>query len=146
MFNVHLGRKIFPIPEQLPNEDRWTELHIRFFSKITHIPIVSLFYRIHSGNSSSRLNSFKEKNIEMHERFIVFQLFRDKYNSELSNDNRFFLDRMAFAEQLRYNGRTLSLLLMRGLNVKDKMRFLFHSNRMLYYIRLKLFSFFSGWG
>ena len=69
MFSRPLGYKIFPIPEQLPNEDRWTELHIRFFSKIIHSPIISLFYRIHSKNSSSRLNNFKQKNIEMHERF-----------------------------------------------------------------------------
>ena len=146
MFNRNLGGKIFPIPEQLPNEDRWTELHMRFFSKIIHVPIVSLFYRIHDGNSSSRMNSFKEKNIDMHSRFIVFQLFLDKYHSKLSDNDKFFLSRMALAEQFRYDGKTLSLLFIRGLGIKDKMRFLFHSNSLLYYIRLRFFSFFSGWG
>ena len=113
MFNRPLGNKIFPIPEQLPNEDRWTELHIRFFSKIIHSPIISLLYRIHSKNSSSRLGSFKEKNIEMHKRFIVFRLFLDKYNLVLNSNDKYFLDRMAFAEELRYKNRTLHLLFMK---------------------------------
>ena len=146
MFSRPLGYKIFPIPEQLPNEDRWTELHIRFFSKIIHSPIVSLFYRIHSKNSSSRLNNFKQKNIEMHERFVVFKLFLNKYRSVLNSNDKYFLDRMAFAEELRYNKKTLHLLFMRGIKIKDKIRFIFHSNSILYFIRLRFFSFFSGWG
>ena len=75
MFNRILGDKIFPIPSELPNEDKWTALHMMYFTDIIHIPFISLLYRIHSKNSSSRTKSFNIKNIEMHERFIVYSLF-----------------------------------------------------------------------
>jgi len=146
MFNRLLGNKIFPIPEELPNEDRWTELHIKFFSTIIHVPIISLFYRIHSQNSSSRTNVFKDKNIQMHKRLIVFKLFLYKYKETLSHANKYLLDKMAFAEDLRYRNKTFSLLLMQGISIKEKIRFIFHSNSILYFIRLRFFSFFSGWG
>ena len=40
IFNRKLAKKIFPIPEELPNEDRWTGLHVKFFSDIIHSPFI----------------------------------------------------------------------------------------------------------
>ena len=146
MFNRDLANKIFPIPEQLPNEDRWTELHINFFADIIHVPIISLLYRIHSDNSSSRTCSFEKKNIDMHKRFLVFKLFLDKYEEILSDLDKKYLNSMIVSEDLRYNNKTLSLLFIPNLSIKEKIRFIFHSNKMLYSIRINFFSFFSGWG
>ena len=145
MFDQSLGNKIFPIPEDLPNEDKWTALHMTYFSNIIHVPYISLLYRIHSKNSSSRTKNFNIKNIEMHDRFLVYKLFLDTYQSRLTHSVNSFLKSMIYAEELRYNNKTLSLFFIR-IPIKEKIRFIFHSNKFLYWIRIKLFSVFSGWG
>jgi len=146
MLNVNLARKVFPIPKELPNEDRWTELHIRFFSNIHHTSKISLLYRIHLKNSSSRTDDFNNKNMDMHKRFAVFKLFLNKYQKNLSEPDIFFLKKMSKAEQFRYNNQTWKLLFFTGLPFRDKIRFIFHSNKILYSIRINFFSLFSGWG
>ena len=82
----------------------------------------------------------------MHKRFIVFKLFLDKYRKELSEPNIFFLNTMITAEEFRFNGKTLNILFMKDISLKNKIRFLFHSNKLLYSIRINFFNFFSGWG
>ena len=145
MFNRILGNKIFPIPNKLPNEDKWTALHMMYFSDIIHIPFISLLYRIHSKNSSSRVKNFDIKNIEMHDRFIVYSLFLNQYRNNLNSDVVKFLKKMIYAEELRYSNQTFSLLFV-SIPLKEKIRFIFHSNKFLYSIRINFFSFFSGWG
>ena len=48
--------------------------------------------------------------------------------------------------KFRFNGKTLNILLMKDISLKNKIRFLFHSNKLLYSIRINFFNFFSGWG
>ena len=50
------------------------------------------------------------------------------------------------AEKLRYNNNSWIILFIKNLSIKNKIRFLFHSNKILYSIRISFFRFFSGWG
>jgi glycosyltransferase involved in cell wall biosynthesis len=144
MFTKVLADLIFPLPEILPNEDKWTVEHIKYFSEVIHVPKVGINYRIHENNSSSRTNPFHLKTEAMHKRFIVFGLFLEKYRSRLNDENIRKLESLSAAEILRYNNNSLSILLMSGLSLSEKLRCFFHSKAFLYWIRIQLFSLLSG--
>ena len=144
MFTRPLADKIFPLPDILPNEDKWTVEHIKSFAKVIHVPVVGIHYRIHQNNSSSRTNPFHLKTESMHKRFIVYALFLEKYRAILDQKDILKLEALSAAETLRYNGNSLSILLMSGLSFSEKIRYFFHSKTLLYWIRIQLFSLLSG--
>ena len=82
----------------------------------------------------------------MHKRFIVYGLFLEKFKKIISNDKITELRTLNRAEKLRFRGKWFDVLLLFKLSFKNKIRFIFHSNKFLYWIRIKLFSLFSGWG
>ena len=144
MFTRALCNKIFPLPQILPNEDKWTVEHIKSFAKIIHVPIIGINYRIHENNSSSRTNPFHLKTVAMHKRFIVYRLFLEKYRDVLELENINKLEALSAAETLRFNGDSIAILLMSGLSFSEKIRYYFHSSALLYWIRIQLFSLLSG--
>lgn len=144
LFSRKLARIIFPLPTLLPNEDKWTVQHLIHFAKIIHVPKVTINYRIHPNNSSSRTNPFKQKTESIHSRFLVYSLFLEKYRDKLNKKEIAMLENLSVAETLRYNKSTLSILFFTNLPFKEKARFIFHSNALLYWLRIRLFSFFSG--
>lgn len=146
MLTRRMAEECFPLPENLANEDAWIACHIRFRAQIStyHVPIVGLRYRIHHDNSLKRTAKFKEKSESLHKRLIVYGVFLERYRSELSGEAVEHLSRLAAVETLRYNQSSLSILLMGGLSLSEKARSIFHSNVFLYWIRIKLFSLFSG--
>jgi glycosyltransferase involved in cell wall biosynthesis len=145
MFSEKLANKIFPLPTVLANEDMWMSLIIRFSElEIYHQPLVTLKYRIHANNSSSKTSSFKSKTESMHKRFIVYGLFLEKFRTRLNEEQKAQLAPMSAAETLRYQNDWLSLLFMSGLSFSEKARFIFHSTSFFYWLRQRLFSFFSG--
>jgi len=144
MFTKALAKKIFPLPNILPNEDKWTVEHIKHFSTLIHVPIVGIHYRIHENNSSSRTNPFHLKTEAMHKRFIVYSLFLERYRNQLKSKEIDKLEALSAAETLRYNGDSLSILLMSELSFSEKIRYFFHSKAILYWLRIQLFSLLSG--
>ena len=88
---------------------------------------------------------WNKKTEGMHNRFIVYKIFLDKYRKILNQNSIDKLKALSLAEDLRYNEKSLSILFINNLNLTEKIRFIFYSNRFLYLIRKKMFSFFSGW-
>jgi glycosyltransferase involved in cell wall biosynthesis len=148
MFNRKFTEKTFPIPEVLGNEDMWQVQHALYFLDVVveHIPTIGSNFRIHLNNSSSKTDSFSKKTEGMHKRFIVYRVFLDRYRDKLNENQILELSDQAKAEDLRYNNKWLSILGLKNLRFKEKIRFLMHSNSFFYMIRIKLFSFFSGRG
>ena len=148
MFNRKFSKSTFPIPEILGNEDMWHVQHALHFSDVItkHVSTVGINYRIHSNNSSSRTDSFSKKTESMHRRFIVYQVFLDRHKDRLNKKQILELSAQAKAEDLRYDNKWLSIIFLKNLRFKEKIRFLMHSHSFFYMIRIKLFSFFSGWG
>ena len=145
MFSKKLADEIFPLPTILANEDMWISLIVKFFEiDIYHQPIVTLKYRIHPHNSSSKTSSFKDKTESMHKRFIVYGFFLEKYRERLTEEQRAYLAAMSAAETLRYQNNWVSICLMSGISLSEKARFIFHSTPFFYWFRQRLFSFFSG--
>ena len=147
LFNRNFANLIFPIPEFLGNEDMWPTQHANYYPGVItkNISDIGLQYRIHSNNSSSKVDSFNKKTEGMHNRFIVYKIFLDKYRKILNQNSIDKLKALSLAEDLRYNEKSLSILFINNLNLTEKIRFIFYSNRFLYLIRKKMFSFFSGW-
>ena len=148
MFNRVFSDKSFPIPEQLANEDMWQVQHALYFKGviIEHIPIVGSYFRIHSGNSSSKQDPFFKKTESMHRRFIVYRLFLDKYYNQLDQKSQTQLKALDKAETLRYNNKWAPIMFIKKLSFVQKARFIMYSNSFFYNIRIKFFSLFSGWG
>ncbi len=145
MFDRYLSERIFPIPEILANEDMWTALHIKNFSKnIHHISHILLKYRIHKNNSNRKDIPFKEKSISMHKRFIVYSVFLERYRNILKSDNIEYLSYMYAAETLRYSNNTLAILLLKKISISEKLRFFAYSSKLLYNIKTIFFNLLSS--
>jgi len=147
IFNRKFANLVFPIPDFLGNEDMWPIQYANYYPGVItkHISEIGLKYRIHSNNSSSKVDSFNKKTEAMHKRFIVYKVFLDKNKELLNQDSIEKLKSLSLAEDLRYRQKSLSILLVNNLSFSEKLRFFFYSNRLLYIIRKKMFSLFSGW-
>jgi len=138
IFNTSLAKKIFPIPNSLPNEDTWTMLCIKYFAlKPSNIPFIVIKYRIHKNNSHNRYMPFDKINIFLGKRNKVYNLFLKNKKSVLTKSNVRELIQFIDAEELRLKGKWFSLLVKNKLPIMTKKSFLFNSNSLLY--RLKLF-------
>lgn len=148
MFNKKLAEIAFPIPDNIANEDLWINQHVSFNDEILikHVPIIGINYRIHEQNSSSRTDSFINKTKSFHRRYIVYSIFLNKYRHILSSYKINRLISLAKAEDLRYKRRWFSILFIKNITINEKLRFIMHSNSFFYWLRIKLFSLFSGWG
>lgn len=136
---------VFPLPGNIHNEDKWTVLNLNYFADhIYHVPVVTIKYRIHLQNSSSRTDPFRKKNISMHKRFIVYREFLEKHEGQIQDHASKELKLMAKAEELRFRRKPFKILMLRGLTSGEKVRFIFHSNALLYWIRIQLFGLLSG--
>ena len=108
MYTRKIAEIIYPIPAQLVSEDKWQVLCIENFANtIHHVPEVLYYYRIHQNNSSSRTDFFKNKNISMHKRFIVYRLFLENFKKEITNFKKEELLALDKAEKLRFKGLNL---------------------------------------
>lgn len=143
-FTRDLADKIFPIPENLPNEDTWTSISLEAFSNYNHIPEVLYNYRIHSYNSFGYDLSFSQKRMKYIERMNAYILFRQKWGD--INNLKFNKFINSFIIGLNYcrNKNILGLIFLKNLNLKNKLIFIYYSSSFLFQIRNKYFKFFSG--
>jgi glycosyltransferase involved in cell wall biosynthesis len=145
IFSRALADIIFPIPDILPNEDQWTSLCGTYFAEESfHIPHVCWHYRIHDNNSHRRDADFKTYSKLYHDRFIVYQIFLNKFEDKLKNEQIDRLKELAKLEEFRWNGSVKDIL---GLNLSffEKIRAIIYSTSLLYNVRKRFYRLFSGW-
>lgn len=137
---------ILPIPEDYPNEDSWWTLCIEYFADYMDVVSeITCHYRIHDGNSISRVGTFESFNEKYYKRYIVCEDFLERFKDKLTEEQKVkILDELAY-ENFRYNGKTLKLLLQQKMDFKNKMRFVMLSNSVLYRIKKKLDRYMLGW-
>ena len=134
-----------PIPEGFPNEDTWWGLCIQTFAQEKKcIDDIIVNYRIHEGNSISRRSSFKVFTEKYHIRYTIREQFLDRFGPQMSQKQIEMMNRELKLEDLRWNGKTLSILFMTGIPFVTKLRFAMLSNKLLYKIKIKLDRFFLG--
>ena len=150
MFKKELTDLIFPIPKKLPNEDFWMRLHIKYFAdELIDVLDVVAKYRIHDNNSFlsiGALNNFKDRSEKVHvRRKYVLESFIGKYHAALKAEDVNSIKNYLEAEEYRYSGNWLMIIFSK-ISFKNKIIFIFESNKYFYKIKSKLSSLLMGRG
>ncbi|MBK3871217.1 glycosyltransferase [Stutzerimonas frequens] len=144
-FNHAFAKLIFPVPDILPNEDTWIGAFVEFYPCDTiHVPKVGLMYRIHQGNSMRRDVRFSEFSAQLRRRESASKLFLQLKGDSLSSGSRETLAQRWAAQDDRYNGRSTRILFYSCLSIRERISLFFYSNALLYSLRQRFYSFFSG--
>lgn len=134
-----------PIPEEFPNEDTWWGLCIQTFAeKKKCIDDIIVNYRIHDGNSISRRSSFKVFSEKYHIRYTIREPFLEKFEAQMSEKQIEAMNRELKLEDLRWNGKTFSILFIKDIPFVTKLRFAMLSNKLLYKFKIIFDRFFLG--
>lgn len=130
------GKFLLDIPEELPNEDTWMDLCIRFIKdlNVKHEDGVACFWRVHAGNSITIKQGFDQFNKKFSARMKALSLFLDKYEDVLSEDDVEILKALIECELFRTKGRYMKILLSSA-PLADKLRMLFYSNSFFFNVR-----------
>lgn len=136
----------FPIPPSLPSEDTWLgELSTHLAEEIVHSSNVSVCYRIHSGNSNPRHKDFATMNESIHSRAQAVNLIITEDRFQLPLHVRDQLRMQQKFENLRYSGKTLSVLMTFGMPLVDRAAIASMSSPALFRIRTIFYRHFTGW-
>lgn len=145
MFHRQIANQIFPIPEVLPNEDTWSQLHLRSFCTNFHVPKVLYNYRIHQNNSYGYGLSFTAKREKFLKRMYAYELFYEKYKNENNPFiNNYLKNYVKAIQTLKKSKFPISILLIENIKFVEKLKFYMYSNKILFSIRNIFFKFFSG--
>ncbi|MFC3712436.1 glycosyltransferase [Sphingoaurantiacus capsulatus] len=146
IFSRDLADGVFPLPTDLPNEDTWTQLHLRAFGRHFHYPDALYDYRIHGGNSFGYGVSYAAKKDAFLRRMRAYELFHAKYR-DTATGNDFVQHHVArFVEGLAAlrAGRILPVLLSPNFPLTMKLLFAYYSSPLLYRVRAVMFRLLSG--
>jgi len=145
MFTREMGVKIFPLPEHLPNEDTWMQLHLRAFGHGIVVPEALYRYRIHGQNSFGYSLSHAEKKKRFLDRMEAYDLFMDKHRDVTGNDT---IDRdiIPFQRALGFfrRGKVSKIVFDRSVSVKAKLLLVYYSVPFLSRVRAVFFRLLSG--
>lgn len=145
MLDATLTSEIFPLPENLPNEDSWIALHLKYKNvKIIHVPAIGLHYRIHPGNSHKRGIDFNSFNTAMWKRSRASLIFYSRYFDTLTTKEEQKIVLEIFIECGKFLKESLAIFLVSNLSVKEKIKAMTYSSRAGYYIKQRFYNFFAG--
>lgn len=143
LFRRALGKKIFPLPTSLPNEDFWAALHLRAFGSGVQVPVPLYNYRIHQLNSYGYHSRFEAKRQGFLERMKAHRLFVERRQDDLPAPRQRY--HQAFASALDAAERFERIpILLATLPPKDKLLLLYYCSPTLFRIRQSLFRLLSG--
>lgn len=136
---------LFPIPEQLPNEDTWLEIAAQHLDlRVVTTPAVGAKWRIHSGNSINLWVGFDEFNAKLTPRFAAAGLFLEKRRDMLTAEGIRALEKRVKCEEARKAGKPLAIMTS-GAPLIDRLRAVSLSGPKFYAVRQRLYGLFSGW-
>ena len=136
---------LYPIPEQLPNEDTWLELAAQHLDlHLVTTPVIGVQWRVHAGNSINFLIGFDEFNAKLTPRFAAAALFLEQERPKLSPERVRALEKRVRCEEMRKAGRPIGILLS-GAPLIDRLRAVSLSGPLLYAVRKRLYGLLSGW-
>jgi len=144
-FNKRFGDIAFPIPSVLPNEDTWLVLCGRYFSELTtQTCAIGLRYRIHDGNSRRRGASFSDFQEMNWSRSKAYFYFYDHFKTKLTTSQRVKILSTFWAALGSYLGLSSALIFSRNLTLKNKIKYIAHSNRIFFLIKEKFYRYLVG--
>lgn len=136
---------IWPVPEELPNEDTWLELAAQYLD-IPYVssPVIGCAWRLHSGNSINMLIGFSEFNRKYTVRMVANELFFKRYGESSSSKIRKILAARVACEDARKRGDIFGIL-MSGVGPIAALRAVSLSGPNMYAVRRRFYKLFSGW-
>ncbi len=135
---------MFPVPEELPNEDTWLEAAAQFMDmELVHSGVIGCNWRVHAGNSASMNVPFTLFNQRLTIRRAAYKLFLDRNGEKLNNDGRARLIGRVRCEDARKRGNLLGIILS-GDDLQDMLRAISLSNALFYAIRQRLYRYLTG--
>lgn len=141
-----LAEAAFPIPSTLVAEDLWIGgIADSLADAHQNIPNIVLRYRIHSGNSNPRGQSFPKMTQSIHARMNAYRLLAEDVSLGLPDDARRRFRVLADVEEKRYNGDLLAVLTHCGASWRTRLRAASMASPRLFAVRTRLFKLFSGW-
>lgn len=137
--------KIYPVPEELPNEDTWMETAVLHFENcLVHSGVIGCHWRVHAGNSMNFLVGFDEFNKRLTPRMCAYSVFLEQHGAELTGESCQRLEAKVECEEGRRTGNLMRIF-RSGATTVEKLRAASLSNRPLYEIRRSLYGLLSGW-
>lgn len=145
MNRMALGR-IFPVPEELPNEDTWMQLCVKIFDdmKVTHSDVVCCRWRLHSGNSINSLEPFDVYSAKVAARARAAPLLLAQHREALAPRQSRYLEGRIALEERRVSGDILGVIFA-PVPLSDRLRALSVTTEFLHRLRGMVFKIFSGW-
>jgi glycosyltransferase involved in cell wall biosynthesis len=136
----------FPVPESLPNEDSWLYLAFTHLPNVQliHSDIIGCHFRIHANNSIGVTLDFDTYNKRITARMASMGLFREAYNSQLSQSSLFLLEEKIECENFRINKKFTKIMLSK-LSLIDKLRVLSIYNSFFYNLKRFFFSYLTNY-
>lgn len=145
MFDRRCLSLMWPIPEDLPNEDTWLEVAAQHLDlHVVHSGVVGAQWRLHSGNSINFMLTYEEFDRRLSPRMAAAARFLEMYGDRLSEERRSALQARVDCENARRRGDLIGVLISR-VGIVDRLRAASLSNATLYKIRAKLYGLLSGW-
>lgn len=143
--NRELADVLFPIDESLPAEDVWlSRAADALADEIIQSHEIGMYYRIHSGNSNPRHKTFPKMNESLHARQLVFAKLLDCDRFQLSEQDRKELEERARVEELRYSGKTITILATSKLPMMDTLGIAASSDPRLFSLRKRFYRQLTG--
>lgn len=145
MLTRALANKIFPLPNNLPNEDSWILYYLTFFNiRRVEVPSIGLYYRIHQNNSHKRDITFDKHRKQYWDRNKAIIMFYNRYHEDLDEiQEHLVLKKIFLSTAVRLN-QTLPLLLTTQASLKQKIKGLSDSISIIYKIRTRLYKYLIG--
>jgi len=146
LMNAAAVARLFPVPEDLPNEDTWLEIAVTFLSglDVVHSDVIGCAWRVHQGNSINMLVGFDEFNKRYTTRMRAYAVFYDRHKDELTAEGRVGLLGLIKCEENRKAGNMIGVLAS-PVGLVPKLRALSFTNKRIYWIRARLYGLLSGW-
>jgi glycosyltransferase involved in cell wall biosynthesis len=136
---------MWPIPEELPNEDTWLELAAQYLGiPFVCSPTIGCAWRIHPGNSINMLVPWDEFNPKITARMAANALFLEKYRDEVAPEARKILEARVRCEEARKRGDLIGILTS-GVEPVAAVRAVSLSGPFFYTLRRKAYRLLSGW-
>lgn len=126
LISREIACKVFPIPEELPNEDDWVRLYLQHFQlPVAMTKTIGVLYRIHKHNSISRGGSAKKWREQRWDRSQAAVLFLARYSSILPKQQIHLIIQQYVYEKFVYSDRNLLMLfLFPGVKLRARVRML----------------------
>lgn len=137
---------LFPVPENLPNEDTWLEIafgHTKII-QIIHSDIICCNWRMHQGNSMNMLVPYQEYKDKLVLRRAAYELFLNEFRNKLSMVEKNNLIEMVKAIRC-YKNEDIFGLFMTKSNLMWKIRILSTINPFFYRIRKVFYNILTGY-